>query len=207
MKVIGAGFGRTGTLSLKLALNRLGFGPCFHMGELLRAQGRLGDWRAVAEGAPPDWDHLLGGWQSTVDWPSARYWAELAAAYPESKVVLTVRDPERWYDSVAETLYRQYEYLTREPRAADFVAMSRAAIWDGVFGGRFTDRAAAIKRFDDHIDEVCAALPVHRLLVYRVSDGWAPLCEFLETDVPDEDFPHANESAAFRAAMNEKSAR
>ncbi|WP_313950084.1 sulfotransferase family protein, partial [Frankia casuarinae] len=106
INIIGAGFGRTGTLSLKLALEQLGYGPCHHMDEVLAHRETIAAWTSAAEGAPVDWDSLYGQYRSTVDWPGARFWRELADHYPSARVILTVRDPEKWYDSARSTLFQ-----------------------------------------------------------------------------------------------------
>jgi hypothetical protein len=208
MKVIGVGVGRTGTLSLKAALERLGFGPCFHMRNVLDHRDRLPLWEAAADGQPVDWDAVFAGYQASVDWPGAAFWRELIAYYPDAKIVLTVRDPERWYDSVRETIYQLFgggaesdlaqEALARIPGIAKMHAFNRKLVWDGPFlQGRFDDRAFAIKAFEEHAAAVRREVPADRLLVYEVGAGWVPLCEFLGVDVPAEDFPHLNDPDAF----------
>ncbi|MFD6099741.1 sulfotransferase family protein [Nocardiopsis flavescens] len=198
MHVIGAGFGRTGTMSLKVALERLGLGPCYHMREAIRAPGHKALWLDAAQGAPVEWDRVFDGYASTVDWPACHFWRELTAVYPEARVVLTVRDPEPWYRSTRETIYVLSTWVARVaapffPTARGMAAMTRAVIWDGTFGGRFEDRDHALAVFRDHVEEVRAAVPHDRLLVYDVKEGWEPLCRFLGVPVPDEPFPHVND--------------
>jgi Sulfotransferase domain len=200
MDIIGAGFGRTGTLSLKMALESLGFGPCYHMTEVLDRPDRARAWLDAAGGSP-EWERLFSGYRSTVDWPGATFWRQLAEHYPSAKVILTVRDPDRWFDSVERTIYRLYTTLHDEDDV--FYQMIRALVWDGDLGGRF-DRASAIARFNERVEQVTKAIEPQRLLVYRVSDGWGPLCEFLGVDVPTEDFPHANDSADFAERIAER---
>ena len=110
LRVIGAGYGRTGTLSLRTALERLGFAPCEHMINVMENPERFLLWQAALEqkerGGAIDWDPLFAGYSATVDWPGAFFWRELANANPRAKVILTVRDPDRWYDSVRQTIYR-----------------------------------------------------------------------------------------------------
>ena len=150
MHVIGVGVGRTGTLSLKAALDRLGFGPCFHMRNVLDYPERLPLWEAAAAGSAVDWDEVFAGYESSVDWPGAAFWRELTAYYSDAKVILTVRDPERWYDSVRETIYQLFgggtesplaeEALQRIPGIATMHAFNRKLVWDGPFlQGRFDD--------------------------------------------------------------------
>lgn len=187
LKVIGAGFGRTGTASLHLALNQLNQGPTQHMFHLT---GEIvGQLHAVAKnGASPDWDQLLDGYNSAVDWPWSAFYKELMEKYPEAKVVLTVRDPEKWYASTMETVYGS---SSRAP-AGPFRDFVHAVVWDGVFDGRFEDKAYAIQKFNEHIEEVKKTVPADRLLVFEVKDGWEPLCSFLGVPVPDGPFPKTN---------------
>lgn len=195
MKVIGAGFGRTGTLSLKLALEQLGFAPCYHMFEVVGRQERLQEWLELAEGGERDWPGTFSGYQAAVDWPASAFWRELVDFYPEAKVVLTVRDPDRWYDSIDKTLYAQYLQL-REQNTL-FARMVQPMIWDGIFGGRF-DRESATERFRRHVAEVTEAVAAQRLLVFKTGEGWGPLCEFLGVPVPAEEFPRSNDSTSFQ---------
>lgn len=209
MEVIGVGFGRTGTASLKLALERVGFGPCYHMFEVLERPERARDWMEAADGGPADWDRILAGYRSTVDWPGTYFWRELVDAYPGARVVLTVRDPAAWYDSAAGTIFRATLRSSRplarlllrlgRPRALrEFTPMVRRLIWDGTFDGRFADRDHAIRVFERHGEEVRRRVPADRLLVLDVGQGWEPLCAFLGVPVPDEPFPRVNDAKTFR---------
>jgi hypothetical protein len=211
MRVIGVGFGRTGTASLKMALERLDAGPCYHMFDVLDQAERAKDWLAVVNGEAFDWDEIFAGFRSTVDWPGAAFWRELLARYPDAKVILTVRDPESWYNSAAQTIFRG-ALLSRSPVGrvglrllatadrsfGDFIAMANAVVMQRVFDGRIDDRAYATEVFRAHIDEVCSTVPAQRLLVFDVAQGWKPLCEFLDVPVPEEPFPHVNDTAEFR---------
>ena len=195
MKIIGAGFGRTGTLSLKLALEQLGFVPCYHMFEVVGRPERLQEWLDLAEGGERHWSSTFSGYQAAVDWPSSAFWRELIDVYPEAKVVLTVRDPDRWYDSIEKTLYAQY--LQARGQNTLFARMVQPMIWDGIFGGRF-DRESATERFRRHVAEVTEAVPADRLLVFKTGEGWGPLCEFFDVPVPAEEFPRSNDSTSFQ---------
>ncbi|WP_436762247.1 sulfotransferase family protein [Streptosporangium sp. V21-05] len=210
MRVIGAGFGRTGTLSLKTALERLGYGPCHHMKEVIERPEQIRRWLALAEGRPVSWDELLRGYDSCVDWPSAAYWRELAGHFPEAKVVLTVRDPQRWLASMNATVLgrrgRGRGWGGRAMRGlssvlgtdlAAFARMTTLTVEERVFHGRCEDPASLLRTFQEHIDEVVAAIPPGRLLRFEVGQGWEPLCGFLGVAVPDEPFPRVNDSAAF----------
>ncbi|TDD65026.1 sulfotransferase family protein [Actinomadura darangshiensis] len=222
MQVIGAGFGRTGTSSLRTALEMLGLGPCYHMFTIIEEPHRVRQWLAIGEGDPPDWDAVLAGFTSAIDWPAAAYWRELAEHYPAAKVILTVRDPERWYESVSTTIFARALEERHPPlrrrvtrrlvrwRAPDFALyprMSWTTIMDRVFAGRIDDRAHVLGVLDRHIAEVKAAIPDGRLLVFDVAQGWEPLCEFLDVPVPDEPFPRSNDRAAWHRKRSRRLAR
>jgi hypothetical protein len=213
VKVIGAGFGRTGTLSLKGALEQLGFGPCYHMLELFEHPEHVELWEAAARGAAINWDELFHDYNATVDWPACTFYEQLMQAYPDAKVVLTVRDPERWYESTSNTIYRMRRITGASPiRSALFtivgvfapdrrrsVRMINTIIWQGTFGGRFEDKEHAIAIFERHIAQVKERVPAEKLLVYDVKEGWEPLCRFLNVAVPEgRAFPHLNDTNAFR---------
>ncbi|MDA3630422.1 sulfotransferase family protein [Saccharopolyspora sp. WRP15-2] len=206
VKIIGAGFGRTGTASLKAALEHLGFGPCYHMFEVIAKPERVQGWARALDGEIADWETVLGGFESTVDWPGCTFWRELLDFYPDAKVLLTVRDPEKWYDSVNSTIY---QFVKEEPGDDDFSAKLRPTIermiWNGTFDGRFEDRAHAIKVFEEHNAAVQAEVPSDRLLTYQVGEGWQSLCDFLGVPVPAEDFPHVNDSASLRGLVEQVS--
>ncbi|MFV0526353.1 MAG: sulfotransferase family protein [Acidimicrobiales bacterium] len=198
MEVIGSGFGRTGTLSTKQALERLGFGPCHHMFEAIRHPAQFRTLATHLRGEPVDWPVFFGGYQSQVDYPGAIIWRELMAAFPEAKVLHTVRDPDRWYDSTLTTVYRARTALAPwarrlVPIVDEAFRVNDAMIWDGLFEGRFEDRDRAIEIFEARTAEVVATVPPDRLLVFDVADGWEPLCAFLDVPVPDEPFPHVND--------------
>ena len=198
MDVIGVGFGRTGTLSLKAALERLGVGPCMHMIPVLEDPERARLFRKAAAGDGASLEAALDGHRSTVDWPGTYFWRYLVDRHPHAKVVLTVRDPQEWYDSAYRTIYR----AATGPRPADegaatAIDMAHAVVWDGTFDGRFADRDFAVRVFTEHIDAVRREVPAERLLEYEVKQGWEPLCAFLGRPVPQEEFPRLNDSAAF----------
>jgi len=199
LAVIGAGFGRTGTLSLKQALEQLGFGRCYHMMEVFGIPGHAALWSAAADGEPVDWDALFEGFGATVDWPSTYFWRELADHYPEAKIVLGVRDPDAWYTSVTNTIYRAMTASpeTLPPAVADQLAMARKLVLERSFDGRFEDRDHAIDVFERHIEAVKRAIAPERLLVYEVGSGWEPLCGFLERPVPDAAYPRSNTTEEF----------
>jgi hypothetical protein len=202
LELIGAGLGRTGTLSLKAALERIGYGPCYHMIEILTAPERAWHWLERTQGGFHDWDAIFRGYRATVDWPAAAFWRELVERYPDAKVLLSLRDADRWYDSVMNTIYPVMTQAPpeRAPRILhDFHAMVHALIFERTFEGGLKDRAHAKRVFERHNRAVIDAIPASRLLVYRPGDGWEPICRFLDVPVPDEEFPHLNDTAWYRA--------
>ena len=192
LMVIGAGFGRTGTDSMREALNILGFGPCHHMGEVNGNEKQRRLWRALAKGGPPDWETLFEGYRSCMDWPSAYYWRDLIDVFPEAKVILTLRSPESWWESVEKTL------LQLGLKGADPDSLGRVLIVDKVFGGRMADRANAIAAFELNSRDVMATIPPGRLLVHELGDGWTPLCQHLNVPVPEQPYPSKNNAADFQ---------
>ena len=204
LELIGAGFGRTGTLSLKGAIERLGAGPCYHMLEVPRNPGHAERWHAAARGEPTDWDDLFAGYPATVDWPGCHFWRELVARYPEAKVLLSVRSAESWYQSVRATIYQALNRVDEAPEPMrPHLAMGRRIVLENTFDGRFEDEKYAMAVFERHNEEVQAAVPADRLLVYAIGSGWKPLCDFLDVPVPDEEFPHVNTSESFRDRIAE----
>ena len=193
LNVIGAGFGRTGTHSMKQALEMLGLGPCHHMAEVLPNPEQLATWRAIAAGEAPDWDAVFVGYGSAIDWPSAFYWRELSAHFAEAKVLLTVRSPESWYKSFSSTILHG---IGPDSSPESF---GHRIIRDKVFGGIPEDREAAIAAFNRNTADVRAAIPASRLLVYEVGDGWEPLCRFLGVSIPQQPFPSSNSTEEFRS--------
>jgi len=201
LNVIGAGFGRTDTLSLKLALDELGVGPCYHMVEVIAHREHDALWLAIATGASNDWRAILSGYRSTVDWPTTYIWRELLAANPDAKVILTVRDPEAWYRSATATIFTRmldFEAL-RANSDADALDQSRklhmqmvnTLIVEKTFGGSLA-KAHAIGVFNAHNDEVRWSMPLERLLVYESGQGWELLCTFLGVPAPATPYPKVN---------------
>lgn len=200
LDVIGAGFGRTGTLSMKLALEQLGYDPCYHMQELGMPRpghndGHLDAWHDFAvEGKPIDWRWLLKGYRACVDFPTCIFYRELMEAFPHARVVLNTRDPARWFQSWS-SLWAALDVANdpaRVVRAHKFFPFIESLIRRGLFRGRI-ESESNIAVFNAHIEAVKSTVPADRLLVFRVDQGWEPLCAFLGTDVPDGPFPHANE--------------
>jgi len=196
LKVVGSGLGRTGTLSLKAALEQLGFGPCHHMVEVFAHPESVPLWVAAGEGRG-DWDAIFKDYSSMVDYPGAAYWRELAAHFPDAKVLHSVRDPDRWFESTQETIFGPGSPALAQagPLKAFFSSIT------GVFGDHIHDRAYMTDYFRRHTEAVKAAIPPERLLVYEVSQGWEPLCAFLGVPVPDAPFPSMNSREEFKARI------
>lgn len=194
LKVIGAGYGRTGTLSLKLALEQLGFGPCYHMMEVFKNPEAPAWWVEAADGKP-DWEKIFDGYSSTVDWPSATFYRELADAYPDAKIILTERDPESWFKSTQATIFpNEMPPDDEQP----FNQMYRKVI-ARLFENRMREHDHVIDVFNRHNQTVRDVIPASRLLVYEVAQGWEPLCNFLGVQVPDTPMPKVNSTEEFQA--------
>jgi len=185
LSVIGAGFGRTGTDSMRAALDILGVGPCHHMRVLFENPDKMEQWRTVAHGAEAKWDELYDGYGAAIDWPTCYYWRELAEYYPEAKILLTVRSAESWYASMSKTII---PYMKDRPPDT----VGNKIITDLTFGGRMDDADHMMAVFEKNIADVQAAIPADRLLTFNLGDGWEPLCAFLGVPVPDEPFPRTN---------------
>lgn len=198
MKVIGAGMGRTGTTSLQIALQELGFDPCYHMTEALRNPSHVPMWHGAGRGKTVNWDEVLGDYEATVDFPGCSFYRELMAHYPEAKVLLSVRDPERWYESAYETIYQMTKVIPVWLRLlvrplGKIYEMTDSVIWQGTFEGAMENRERAVQKFIEWNEQVQRDVPPEKLLVYSVKEGWEPLCDFLGVPVPDKPFPHAND--------------
>jgi sulfotransferase family protein len=201
IKVIGAGFGRTGTLSLKHGLEMLGFDKCYHMMEVHLNPTHAQIWKDLADGIEPDWHQLFEGYQASVDWPSCNFWRQQMVAFPEAKVILTRRDPEKWYTSIMNTIWpsSKASAASEDPAAKLRSSMVFSVIWDGIFAGRMDDKDFVISQFEKHNQQVIGEVPAEKLLVYEPGDGWEPLCEFLQVPVPEAEYPRVNSTEDFRA--------
>lgn len=197
MQIFGAGVGRTGTYSLKLAINQLGLGPCHHMEEVLHhLPVQVPLWSAALSGRP-DWRTIYSGYKSAVDWPTAGFFGELRAAYPLAKFVLTLRSPESWAESFGATIYKLLaDKDVVPPDMQAWAEMCKGVIAKTGFPEGL-DRDALIRRFVAHNEAVRKAIPANQLLVYEVKDGWASLCRFLGVPAPAEAFPRTNDRAEF----------
>jgi hypothetical protein len=194
LSVIGAGFGRTGTMSLKLALEALGLGRCYHMTEVFPNPEAPGLWNRAAAGTLGDWDEIFGDYGATTDWPACTFYRELADRYPEAKVVLSVRDPGKWFDSTQATIFA--DSTSAMIQGSPVVSLMEKIVWKH-FDGRIHDREHCIAVYERHNAEVKAAISPERLLVYDPAEGWAPLCAFLGLPVPDFPMPKANSREEF----------
>lgn len=200
LQVLCSGFGRTGTRSLKDALELLGFGPCHHMGEAFENPDQVSHWQAVQAGHDMDWDEVFDGYRSQVDWPGAHVWRELAESFPEAKVLHSVRPEESWWNSFSNTIGKAWSYPGELPGPTHVRAMrtvNEKMVGHGTFGGRWADRDVAVAAYRERLDEVSSAIPAERLLVFDVAQGWGPLCDFLDVAVPSETFPRRNSKNEF----------
>ncbi len=193
LKVVGAGLGRTGTMSLQLALEHLLAQPCYHMMEVLRRPQDVPVWHRAVQGQMPDWRSFLGGYGAAVDWPVASFWKEISTAFPSAIVVLSVRDPEAWWSSASATIFQSVAKLDNDLRL----------MIDDLFRSRFTpllaDKAACIAAYERHVADVRRNAPQQRLVEWRPGDGWGPICAALNMPVPAEPFPHENTTRDFKA--------
>ncbi len=203
LKVIGTGFGRTGTHSLKLALEMLGAGPCYHMMEVFAHPGHAEQWHALCDGRQSDLDAVLSGFSSVVDWPTTYFWRDLIARNPGAKVLHTERPAEEWYQSISQTIFPATQRVIPAdapepwPGARAAQAMIVRLIWERVFGEDLS-RENAIKVYQAHNEAVRQAIPRENLLVFNARDGWEPLCTFLGVAVPAAPYPKTNSTDEFR---------
>jgi hypothetical protein len=144
-------------------------------------------WQRAATGDVPDWSAVLDGYQAAVDWPAAAFWEELSRAYPQAIILLSVREPEAWWESARSTIFVSSRRVERTPWRS---------MMDEMFASRFTDdlanKAACIEAFERHYEHVRRTAPAGRLVEWLPGDGWAPLSAALGVPVPDEPFPHVN---------------
>lgn len=196
LEVFSAGFGRTGTMSLKLALEQVGFGPCHHMVEVIEnGESQVPLWNAALAGEP-DFDAIYAGYRSAVDWPTAAFWREVAAAYPDAKVILSSRSPDSWYNSISQTILATVWAEDSWPApAVEWFRMVSRVLEKSL--GPARDRDSIVAAFEAHEAAVKADLPSERLLVHQAKDGWAPLCAFLGVPVPDAPYPRTNSKEEF----------
>lgn len=203
LKVIGAGFGRTGTHSLATALNQLGLGPCYTFHDIRKNLDHTSLWNDALDGKEINWDDIYRGYQSAVEWPSVTFLPQLLIKYPDAKFILTMREPEAWFESASATIFEGLELSQYNPdktKQATSV-IKRRLILDTTFGGKYREKVHAIKMYEQHIQMVQELIPSGQLLQFHVKQGWAPLCEFLEVPVPAAPFPSGNDRASFLSQM------
>jgi hypothetical protein len=200
MQVFGAGFGRTGTMSLKIALEKLGMGPCYHMREVVSRPSHIKLWYDISRGEHPNWNRLFSGFNSAVDFPVSLFYKQLINQFPDAKFILTLREFDKWYISTVNTIYKVPNILPDWFKMVVypirmFIAMQVNLIWVGLFKNKFSDRESAKLVYYEHIRSVKKTIPANKLLIYHVKEGWGPLCEFLNVDVPEIPFPKVNDTA------------
>jgi len=188
MQVFGAGFGRTGTMSLKIALEKLGMGPCYHMREVVSRPSHIKLWYDISRGEHPNWNRLFSGFNSAVDFPVSLFYKQLINQFPDAKFILTLREFDKWYISTVNTIYKVPNILPDWFKMVVypirmFIAMQVNLIWVGLFKNKFSDRESAKLVYYEHIRSVKKTIPANKLLIYHVKEGWGPLCEFLNVDI------------------------
>ncbi len=212
MYVIGAGLPRTGTLTQKEGLEMLGLGPCYHWVNLIADLDAVEQWHRYLDGEDI-LEEIFAGHESTTDWPGGFVYRELAERHPEAKVLLSVRDPDTWDKSYRETIWNftrgdsliGHLSMARrevEPRWARYLELVDRMLWSEASPFGAGDDPESMKRqMEQYNGEVREAIPAERLLVWKVQEGWEPLCEFLEVPVPQEPLPHANDTDTFRGRV------
>lgn len=213
LKIIGAGLGRTGTESLKKALEYLGYTKCYHMFELMKDGNMLDQWQRLRNGNLPDYDLLFKEYQSSVDFPSAIYYREFMRQYPEAKVILTIRNADKWYDSAQKTIFKgmpkpifyilkiMSKFVKKAHLMLQVYEYAQELVKKEFFNARFKERAYCKDIFNKWNEEVIRTVPKEKLLVFEVKDGWEPLCKFLNVPIPDIPFPKSNDSDNFEKNM------
>ena len=213
LKVIGVGFGRTGTHSLKLALEQLGFSKCYHMEDLIvDAPYNVDHWQKAKDGEDVDWDSFFQDYRAACDFPAIVHYERYLELYPEAKFILTMRDPEKWYKSFGDTIIKQ-----SKPSVGQIMALSFRMIYSKLarqrlkvfkfsgeylkewFPNGFEDKAAAIQFFEEWNQKVKDTIPADKLLICEIKEGWQPICDFLGVPVPQTEFPRSNSTAEFNS--------
>lgn len=206
LEVISSGFGRTGTSSLKVALEMLGLGPCHHMDEVLGDPAQVALWQAYTAGKPMDVAEFFTGYRSQVDFPGAHIWRETAARYPRAKVIHSVRPEEKWWKSYSQTIAKlnaTHRDMALPPHIHDMLDVADELFTRRTLGGDPNDREACIAAFRARQADVEATIPAERLLIFDVTQGWEPLCAFLELPVPDQPFPRRNDADQYWEAIGD----
>jgi len=201
IKIIGAGFGRTGTLSLKKALEIIGFRKCYHMLEVSENQKHFNFWNEAFNGNDVDWKKFFKGYKATIDWPSSIFWKEQLKAFPGAKVILTHRDTHVWYDSIVKSIcpIKEGNLYSEVPddNSSMMSVLQDNLIWNSIFDRRMGDRNHVIDCYNRHFNEVIDYVPAHSLLIHRPEDGWEMLCRFLDKPLPGIGYPFENKRSDF----------
>jgi hypothetical protein len=205
LKVIGAGFGRTGTKSLQEGLQILGFAPCHHMYEVIVNPEQVPFWDRAAQGESMNWDDVFARYKAACDWPSCSFYKELADYYPDAKVILSLRDPKSWYKSVAGTIIGSMKKPEAGGRARLPGIFGPLLIGEKTFGNDLSE-ANMIDVYERHNAEVQRVIPADRLLAFEAKQGWEPLCKFLDVPVPSTPYPNVNSTEEFQARIRARSA-
>ncbi len=217
IKIIGAGLPRTGTNTLREALEILGFSKTYHMKHLLVHPEDLHYWTTLKATGTTDWDALYDGYQATVDFPCYPWYKEHMKQYPDAKVILSTRPFEKWYTSFYSTIWKAQnppeaekaamgERVAADPRlqtVMKVMGFAKQVMSEEHFQGKFLDKEFMEKVFDDHHEEAKRYVPADKLLVYDVTEGWEPLCKFLDVKVPNEPLPHTNKKEDFHEMVKE----
>lgn len=210
LKVIGTGLGRTGTHSLKLAIEQLGVGKCYHMVELFQQPERLKYFKKAERGEKVNWNELFDGYKAAVDYPAARYYKQITEFYPEAKVIHTLRDPEEWYESASATIFwasKPYSLrilklavhlpFSSEARRRIPVLLYNRKLSELEFGRYLRDKEKVLEKYKKHHEEVLRTISSERLLMFDPKNGWEPLCKFLDVPVPSQPYPRSNTREEF----------
>jgi hypothetical protein len=201
LRVVGAGLGRTGTLSLKAALEKLLGAPCYHMAEVGAHPEHVPVWAKAARGEPVDWQRLMTGYAAAVDWPACAFWPELVSVNPDALILLSTRDPASWWESASTTIFPTLRSAPPGEPWRDMVEAMMASR----FTAQLEDEAACIAAFERHNARVRAEAPRARLLEWSAAEGWEPLCRALAVPVPSEPFPRVNTREQFAERIRRRS--
>lgn len=210
LQVIGAGFGRTGTASLKIALEKLGYNKTYHMRELIQHPEQIIFWEQLEKGEDPDWEKLFEGYKATVDFPGCIFYKQIMAKYPAAKVILTTRNADTWWQSAHDTIFAASQdstsrvmlkvlgvFIPKLRNMSRVFSFARRIIWEKMYEEKFLNKEFAKSVFRKFNEDVVAYVPKEKLLVFEIKDGWKPLCKFLDVDVPNEPFPRVNDTEEF----------
>ena len=205
LEIIGVGFGRTGTHSLGLALEKLGFGPCYNVYEYSKNPDHQSIWNLAFDKKKINWEQIFQTYKASVEWPGVTFFEELVKYYPKAKCILTNRDSESWYESAARTIFDGLEMSAHNPDQVkrERSGFLRQLILEKTFGSQYWDKEFAIRVYEQHNLRVQEVVPAERLLVFDIRDGWEPMCNFLEKPIPDESFPKSNQREEFKSSEPE----